>query len=115
MIGGGGGGGREKGSLESHITALADILDMQPTDLASVLSQAVREHVAPKSISSLSSSFSSSASAAGAQNTLTDVLFSDGNEESNSKGGREEGIFGKAGTIAKAVWFTWHILNERWF
>lgn len=109
------GGGREKGSLESHITALADILDMRPTDLASVLSQAVREHVAPKSISSLSSSFSSSASAAGAQGTFTDVLFSNDNKESNSKGGSEEGIFGKAGTIAKAVWFTWHIINERWF
>ncbi|PAV15057.1 hypothetical protein PNOK_0961000 [Pyrrhoderma noxium] len=39
----------------------------------------------------------------GEESTFTDVLFSDDNKESNNKGGSEEGIFGKAGTIAKAV------------
>ncbi|EJD00591.1 uncharacterized protein FOMMEDRAFT_33010, partial [Fomitiporia mediterranea MF3/22] len=53
-----GSAGSKEGELESHVHAIASIIGMQPTDLASALSDAVHQHVAPKTISSLSSSVS---------------------------------------------------------
>lgn len=106
----GGSSGGNDGSLEYHISAVADILSLQPVDVASVLSEAVRQNVAPKSISSIYSSISSSASATGSDPTITSVLF--GNDERDSEefqykrteqDSKDESMLGKAGTLAKAV------------
>ena len=61
--------------LEGHIHAVASILDMQPTDVASALSGALHKHVAPASVSSLSSSVSESASSVGAAPTAAQAVF----------------------------------------
>jgi len=77
----GGGGGRAggKGDVEDRINDLAEILGLKPTDLASAISGAVKEHVAPATLSSISSS----ASAAGAAKTAVDALVG---EEAQDEG-----------------------------
>lgn len=88
--------------LEDHISSMASILDMQPTDLASAISAAVSEHIAPKSASSLSSSVSASASAAGASAPAVDALFNDANP--GAEGKEDEGSpMDTAGRVAQAV------------
>ncbi|KAI5123012.1 hypothetical protein M0805_007633 [Coniferiporia weirii] len=106
VFGGAGiGSGRGKGmELEDHISGLASILGMQPTDLAAALSTAVGQHVAPKTLSSLSSSMSSSASAAGAGATAAEALFRDNNGDLEAEAGAGGGdTMSKAGSIARAV------------
>ena len=58
-------------NIEDHINGLASILGIKPTDLALVLSHAVRQYVAPESLSHISSSVS----AEGSQKTTIDALF----------------------------------------
>ena len=81
--------------LEFHINAIASILDIRPTDLASVLSSAVHDYVPPKTLSSLSSS----ASAENAEKTAIEAFFG-GDEEINEK---KPGVTAKMGNLAKAV------------
>lgn len=80
--------------LEDHINGIASILAIEPTELASAISGVVAQHVAPKSLSSLSSS----ASAAKADKTAVEALFG-GDAESNSG----EGAGASLGSVAKAV------------
>ncbi|THH05589.1 hypothetical protein EW145_g4687 [Phellinidium pouzarii] len=95
--------------LEDHISGLASILGMQPSDLAGALAGAISEHVAPKTISSLSSSVSSSASAAGAGSTAADALFQSSDENLGTDGGSRgdsgtgEGMMSGAEAVARAV------------
>ncbi|KAL5480266.1 hypothetical protein ACEPAI_1536 [Sanghuangporus weigelae] len=89
-------------ALESHIHGIASILGMQPTDLASALHDVVHQHVAPKTISSLSSSISKTASASGSSAPAASVLFDSSGvipDAASSTGG----VTDKAGTVAKAV------------
>lgn len=81
--------------LEDHINGIASILGIKPTDLASAVSGVVKEHAAPKTLSSISSS----ASAADAQKTAVEALFG-GDESINDESG---GAAAKVGTVAKAV------------
>lgn len=95
--------GKELG-LEDHISSIASILDMQPTDLASAVSAVVSQHIAPKSASSLSASVSSSASAAGTSAPAADSLFNDANPGSEgASASDDEGALGTAGRVAQAV------------
>lgn len=73
--------------LESRISDLADMLGIKATDLASAISDVVKEHIPPKTFSSLSSS----ASAATAEKTAVQALFGVNGEET------------QGGTAAKAV------------
>lgn len=81
--------------LEFHISAIASILDIRPTDLAFALSDAVHSYVAPKTLSSLSSS----ASAENAEKTAVEAFFG-GDEEINDIA---PGAAMKLGKMAKAV------------
>ena len=80
--------------LEDHINGIASILAIEPTELASAISGVVAQHVAPKSLSSLSSS----ASAAKADKTAVEALFG-GDSESIAN----EGAGASLGSVAKAV------------
>lgn len=80
--------------LEDHINGIASILAIEPTELASAISSVVAEHVAPKSLSSLSSS----ASAAKADKTAVEALVG-GDAESHTG----EGSGPSLGSVAKAV------------
>ena len=75
--------GSGKGDVEFHINQLASIFGIQPTDLASAISGAVKDHVAPKTLSSISSS----ASAKGAEKTAAQALFDDSPEKQGDAGG----------------------------
>ncbi|KAL5500898.1 hypothetical protein ACEPAH_9285 [Sanghuangporus vaninii] len=89
-------------ALESHIHGIASILGMQPTDLASALHDVVHQHVAPKSISSLSSSISKTASASGSSAPVASALF-DSSRSTADAASKSDGVTDKAGTVAKAV------------
>ncbi|TDL23470.1 hypothetical protein BD410DRAFT_768760 [Rickenella mellea] len=84
------GGG--KGDVEERINDLAGVLGIQPTDLASAISVAVKEHVAPKTLSSISSS----ASAAGEKKTAVAALVGD---DENGKEGIASGVAGAMGSV----------------
>ncbi|KAL5512389.1 hypothetical protein ACEPAG_3381 [Sanghuangporus baumii] len=95
-------GMKQDAALESHIHGIASILGMQPTDLASALHDVVHQHVAPKTISSLSSSISKTASVSGSSAPAASVIFGRSGpvpDAASSTGG----VTDKAGTVAKAV------------
>ena len=93
-----GSGTKQDIALESHIHEVASILGMQPTDLASVLRDAVHQHVAPKTVSSLSSSISASGTSAPAASIIFDSSYF-------NTGGTPgpDGVSDKVGTVARAV------------
>lgn len=85
---------RGKSDVEDRINALAEILGLPATDLASAISGAVAMHVAPATLSSISSSVSADK----AKKTAVEALV--GDEDTNGGGGV---VSGMADTMGKIV------------
>lgn len=82
--------------VEARINDLASVLGLQPTDLASAISSAVSLHVAPATLSSISSS----ASAAKGEKTAVSALVGD---EQNGGGGAAGAAAGILETMDRIV------------